>query len=164
MKHIGNYKDIVQDEWLDFLKTHDGQLLPDRRECLLPDFDDQNKGIIGNWRPEYPPFWYKFEIQDLPFTIPWPVDLGLDIDWWVIKQYPGQMIPIHIDQNPAECTHRYILMLQDYEPGHVLIWDGKLVSDYKRGDLFKVNDVNSMHGGCNISNNIRLLAYLTVWN
>jgi hypothetical protein len=92
------------------------------------------------------------------------VNLSDNIDWWVIKQYPGQMIPMHVDVNPPENTSRYILMLQDYEPGHVLIWDGKLVSDYKKGDLFKVKDVNSMHGGCNISNNIRLLSYLTVWN
>lgn len=164
MNLIGNYKDIIQDSWIEFLNTHDGQLLPDRRECLLPDFDDQNKGIIGSWRPEYPPFWYKFEIQDLPFTIPWPVPLPDKIDWWVIKQYPGQMIPMHVDVNPPENTERYILMLDDYQPGHILIWDGKLVSDYKKGDLFKVKDVNACHGGSNISNTIRLLAYLTVWN
>jgi hypothetical protein len=162
MDLIGNYKDIIQDNWIEFLSTHDGQLLPDRRECLLEDFDTQNTQIFKSW-PTLPT-WHKFEIQDLPFTIPWPVSLSDKIDWWAIKQYPGQMIPMHIDANPPENTERYILMLQDYEPGHVLIWDGALVSNYKKGDLFKVKDVNSQHGACNISNNIRLLAYLTVWN
>jgi hypothetical protein len=164
MEYLGNYKDIIQDDWIEFLKTNTGQLLPDLRECLLPDFDEQNKAIVSNWRPANKPYWYKFEIQDLPFTIPWPTSLTDDIDWWVIKQQPGQMIPMHIDKNPEDRTSRYILMLQDYEPGHVLIWDDQYIRDYKRGDFFKVKNVNALHGGANLSNNIRLLAYLTVWN
>lgn len=164
MKLIGNYQDLIQDSWIEFLNTNNGQLLPDTRECLLPDFDDQNKGIVSSWDIVNKPNWFKFETQDLNFTIPWPVDLGAKIDWWIIKQLPGQMIPMHIDQNPADRTHRYILMFSDYEPGHVLIWNGKLVDNYKKGDLFKVEDVNASHGGANISNKVRLLAYLTVWN
>jgi hypothetical protein len=71
---------------------------------------------------------------------------------------------MHVDSNPADTTERYMLMLQDYIPGHVLIWNGKLLGDFKKGDLYKVDHVNSLHGGANISNDIRLLAYLTVWN
>ena len=164
MKYIGNYKELIKDEWIDFLMKNDGQLLPDRRECLLPDFDEQNKQIAGNWQQKYAPSWFKFETQDLPFYLPWPVPLTENIDWWIIKQYPGQMIPAHVDQNPPDTTERYIMLFQDYVQGHVLIWDGKLVGDYKKGDLYKVHDVNALHGGCNISNDVRLLAYLTVWN
>lgn len=163
MEYVGNFN-IVKDEWITFLMTHDGQRLPDDRECLLPDFDQQNMAIVGSWKLEHKPSWHKFEIQDLPFTIDWPVNLGKSIDWWVIKQYPGQLLPMHIDQNPPETTERYMLMLQDYVPGHVLIWNGRLLSDFKKGDLFKVKDVNALHGGANISNDVRLLAYLTVWN
>jgi hypothetical protein len=164
MEYIGNYANIVQQDWIDFLMANKGQLLPDRRECLLPEFDDQNVKIFKSWTPMNMPNWWKFEVQDLPFTIPWPVDLGKKVDWWIIKMEPGQCIPLHIDQNPPENTLRYILMLQDYEPGHILLWDDSLVRDYKRGDFFKVKDVNSSHGGSNISNTTRLLAYLTVWN
>jgi hypothetical protein len=164
MELIGNYKDIIQEEWIEFLKTHDGQLLPDSRECLLPYFDKQNEDIAKNWRPEYAASWCKFEIQDVPFVIPWPVNLTNNIDWWIIKQYPGQRIPMHIDKNPPDTTDRYVLMFTDYEPGHVLIWDNKLIDNYKKGDLFKIKDVNSSHGAANISNTLRLLAYLTVWN
>lgn len=164
MKFIGNYIDLVKDEHIEFLMQHDGQLLPDSRECLLEDFDDQNRAINKSWKPEHRTSWHKFEIQDLPFTIDWPVNLGKNIDWWIIKQYPGQSVPMHVDYNPADTTERYMLMLQDYIPGHVLIWNGKLLGDFKKGDLYKVDHVNSLHGGANISNDIRLLAYLTVWN
>ena len=89
MKYIGNYKELIKDKWIDFLMSNDGQLLPDSRECLLPDFDEQNKKIVGAWQQKYAPSWFKFETQDLPFTIPWPVPLSNNIDWWIIKQYPN---------------------------------------------------------------------------
>jgi len=162
MEYIGNYSDIVKQDWIDFLMNNEGQLLPDNRECLLPEFDQQNVEIFKKWN--HMPTWYKFEIQDLPFTIPWPVPLTNNIDWWIIKQHPGQLVPIHIDQNPPDITERYILMLQDYIPGHITTWAGEFIHNYKRGDLYKVKDVNALHGGSNISNEVRLLAYLTVWN
>lgn len=164
MEYIGNYCDLIKDEWIDFLLAHDGQLLPDNRECLLPDFDEQNVAINDSWKSEYRYSWYKFEIADLPFTISWPVAVTEHIDWWVIKQLPGQCIPIHIDQNPPDSTTRYILMLQDYIPGHVLIWNGDLVNNYKKGDIYKMTDVNATHGSSNISNTPRLIVHLTVWN
>lgn len=164
MEYIGNFSELIKDDWIEFLLTHDGQLLPDNRECLLPDFDDQNVVIEKSWKTEYKASWFKFEIQDLPFSIDWPVPLTDTIDWWIIKQYPGQCVPMHVDANPPESTERYIMMLQDYIPGHITLWDGELINHYKKGDLFKVKDVNALHGGSNISNDIRILAYLTVWN
>jgi hypothetical protein len=161
MEYIGNYKDIIKDEWIDFLINNSGKLLPDEKmkafEC-----DDQFLNMSLSFSK--PTNWYKFETDDLPFTIPWPVDITNNIDWWIIKQLPGQMLPMHIDRNPQDSTSRYVLMFADYEPGHVLIWDGELISNYKKGDLFKIKDVNASHGGANLSKQVRLLAYLTVWN
>lgn len=160
MEYIGNYADIVQQDWIDFLLNNDGDLLPDGREYLCDSWREQ----YNTWRPEFRALWYKFETHQLPFTIPWPVPLTDKIDWWIVKQLPGQCIPIHVDDNDAEHTTRYVLMLQDYIPGHVLLWNGNLIRDYKKGDLFKVQDVNATHGSSNISNDPRFIAHLTVWN
>lgn len=164
MEYVGNYPDLVKDEWIIHLLTSTGQLLPDDRECLQPEFHPDNKTMYDSWGLKNRAYWYKFEVQDMPFTIPWPVPLSENIDWWAIKQLPGQCVPMHVDYNPEENTTRYVLMLQDYIPGHVLIWNGKLISDYKKGDIYKVQDVNSTHGSSNISNIPRLIAHLTVWN
>jgi hypothetical protein len=163
MKFVGNYADIIKDEWITYLLDNSGKLLPtdkmDAFEC-----NDHYAVVLKQWKIEDMATWHKFEIEDLNFTIPWPVTLTDSIDWWVIKQSPGQCIPMHIDDNPPDKTTRYVLMFQDYIPGHVLIWNGKLLSDYKKGDLFIVDDVNANHGSSNISNTPRLLAHLTVWN
>jgi hypothetical protein len=165
MEYLGNYAELIQPEWIDFLIKNPGQLLPDNRECLLPDFHPQNVEIQSVWSNENKPKWNVFEIPDLPFTIPWPVKLGNNIDWWVIKMSPGQIMPMHEDPCPdVNHLQRYILALQDYEPGHVLIWDNQLVKDYKKGDLFRFKNPMAAHGGCNLSNTVRLLAYLSVYD
>ena len=164
MEFIGNYADLVKDEWIEFFLNNQGQLLPDDRECLQYDFHPDNTKMYDAWGLKNRAYWYKFEIQDIPFAIPWPVPLGETFDWWAIKQLPGQCIPMHVDANPADRTTRYVLMLQDYIPGHVLVWNGKMIDNYKKGDIFKVSDVNAHHGSSNISNIPRLLAHLTVWN
>lgn len=160
MQFIGNYADIVKPEWIEFLTNNNGDLLPKGREYLCEDWDK----AYPMWKPEFRAFWYKFEIHQLPFTIPWPVPLSEKIDWWIVKQLPGQCIPIHVDDNDPLYTTRYVLMLQDYVPGHMLMWNDNLIRDYKKGDMFKVTDVNSKHGSANISNDPRFIAHLTVWN
>lgn len=164
MQYVGNYADIIKQEWIDFLLANEGQLLPDDRECLRADWHPENATMYQMWDVKNRAYWYKFEVQDMPFTIPWPVELTDKIDWWVVKQLPGQCVPIHYDPNDEEYTTRYILMLQDYIPGHMLLWDDVLIRDYKKGDLYKVNNVNSYHGSSNISNDPRIIAHLTVWN
>lgn len=164
MKFIGNYADVIKPEWVEFLLTNKGQLLPDDRECLRPDWHPQNTIMYEKWGETNRAYWYKFETQDMPFTIPWPVELGDKFDWWVVKQLPGQCVPMHYDPNDETHTVRYVMMLQDYIPGHMLLWNDRLIKDYKVGDLFKIEDVNSWHGSSNISNEPRIIAHLTVWN
>ena len=164
MQYVGNYGNIIKQEWVDFLLSNEGQLLPDDRECLRPEFHPDNALMYKKWGIENRAYWYKFETQDMPFTIPWPVDVTNNIDWWVVKQLPGQCVPLHYDPNDESRTTRYVLMLQDYISGHMLLWNDVLIKDYKAGDLYKVTDVNSYHGSSNISNEPRIIAHLTVWN
>ena len=166
MQFVGSYPDIIKQEWIDFLLTEQGHLLPNNRECLHPDSctDEQVITMHKIWGIENRAYWYKFDPADMPFTIPWPVQLTNNIDWWVVKQLPGQCVPLHYDPNDQNKTVRYVLMLQDYIPGHMLLWNNELIKDYKAGDLFKVDDVNSYHGSSNISNEARIIAHLTVWN
>jgi hypothetical protein len=163
MQYIGNHKELITDEMIDYVTTNNGCLLPDDRECLLPDFSDQNRDIHNSWDKLIT--WHCFESVNLPFVIDWPVDTSnAKIDWWVIKLKPGQGLPMHVDPDPEDTTDRYVLCLQDYEPGHILLWDNELLKDYKKGDLFKVTHINGTHGSSNISNSLRLIAHLTVWH
>jgi hypothetical protein len=54
------------------------------------------------------------------------------------------------------------MSFKDYEPGHVLVYDNKLITDYKKGDLFKFTDPDTYHGSSNIGYSPRLVINFTM--
>jgi hypothetical protein len=164
MKFIGNYLNIIRDDWITYLTDNDGTLCPDSRECFGETFSEQVSEIHKIFRPINFPRWQNFGVDEIPFSIPWPVPLSERIEQVVIKQLPGQLMAMHVDENPIDSTNRYILMLTDYHPGHILLWGDVLFRDYKKGDLCEIQNINAPHGAANFSNYNRIAAYLTVWN
>jgi hypothetical protein len=163
--YLGNYSHLIKSEWIDFfLAPGSGQLFPDDRECLRPDFNDQNQAIHAAWDFKSCGGWYNFDMTIIPFSIPWPVALTNNYDWWVVKQYPGQCVPYHYDPCDPASTRRFIMPLDDYKPGHMLLWGNELIKGYAIGDLIELNDTLAYHGSANVSNDVRLMAYLSVFD
>jgi spermidine synthase len=83
--------------------------------------------------------------------------------WWFVKLLPGQMQAMHIDPHLIEVKDpvRYTLYLEDYHPGHIFVWDDKISSNYKAGDVYEWSDPMIVHGCVNISYKTRYTLQVT---
>ena len=71
---------------------------------------------------------------------------------------------MHIDPFLVEVKRpvRYSLFLQDFTPGHIYVYDNKMISDYKKGDLYEWSDPMCIHGCANIGFNNRYTFQITL--
>lgn len=169
MKYIGNYKDWITDELMDYLRTHDGDTRPVwqperwqghpvldsfRERCrtayshrgdTFQQFNGTTKGMLEVTLPDFPEKRKQFH-------------------WWFIKLLPGQFQAMHIDPHLVEVENpvRYTMFLQDYIPGHIFVWDDKIASNYKAGDVFEWSDPMIVHGCTNISYQNRYTLQITM--
>jgi len=71
-------------------------------------------------------------------------------------------MPMHSDPHVYERDGtRYWIPLQDYHSGHVFIYNDKLMTDYKKGDVFVFLDSYDVHGAANIGHQTRLSLLIT---
>lgn len=160
MKFIGNYKDWIDPKVIDYIMTHDGTPRPSGgRNPNSQEFVEAAK-VGYDMSMTY---WYIYEPDTLPFDITPPIEHDGNIIWWFIKMLPGNIMPMHRDPHVSQkenCT-RYWMPMQDYQPGHVFIYDKELVVDYKAGDLLAYPDANEIHGACNIGYTPRITFLFT---
>jgi len=66
-------------------------------------------------------------------------------------------MPWHRDLTPAQkgCKTHWI-MLTDWEPGHLFVYEKETISHYKAGDAYTFDDAFAWHTGCNIGYNVRI--------
>lgn len=157
MKFIGNYKDWIRPELVDYLLTTDGTLRPnvgpnpDVQE--FKDAEQVGYDLTKTW-------WHIYEPNIVPFDIVPPISTDKNIIWWFIKLLPGGMMPMHRDPHVSDEANlnvtRYWMPLKDYELGHIFIYDKQIIIDYKAGDLWAYTDANEIHGCCNIGYTDRL--------
>lgn len=103
--------------------------------------------------------WWVYEEKDLgPLKLP----LANEYHWWITKLYPGQFMPMHSDPHTHErACNRYWVPLQDYEPGHIFIYNDKLITKYSEYDVFKYKHEQDMHGAANIGHSPRVILQVT---
>jgi len=173
MKYLGNFADWIQPGLLDRLINTKGK----------PTLLNQPKTWVGH--PEHEA-WYKSfceagydkrnfysnmydeDTEDLKdFNITCPFDIGEDHEWfwWFIKFKPGSVACMHYDPHTKIIPNikRYWFALQDYHPGHLFIYDGKMMKNYKAGDLYEFDRADLYHGATNISMIDRVTFQFTVY-
>jgi hypothetical protein len=86
--------------------------------------------------------------------------------WWFVMLYPGEFQAMHIDPHLTEIKNfvRYTMFLQDWEPGHIFVYDDKILTNYKAGDLYEWNDPETIHGPANIGYNPRYTLQITLFD
>jgi hypothetical protein len=113
-------------------------------------------------------YWYIYEPATLPFNITLPFDDRTDFLWWGIKMKPGNFMPVHRDPHTMDPVYhhckRYWMALQDWEPGHIFMYDREVLVDYKKGDVFAYPDAQEIHCACNIGNTTRLTFHFTTYD
>lgn len=181
MKHIGNFKHLLPEGFIEEILANDGDVTPVYQPDKWKNKPEYDEARIALENAGYPDLNYKFHQYTIETECikPFKQELlektdnfrfGLEqsdfYHWWIIKYLPGDMQPMHFDPhiiNTKECN-RYTMMLTDFEDGHIFTYDDFLLTDYKVGDLFKWPDPMIIHGAANISMNPRISLQLSFYN
>jgi hypothetical protein len=104
--------------------------------------------------------------------MPFEVDYD-DWEYTFIKWKPGMGQPVHQDYNIKDLgdypgaksieIDRYWMPLTDWDNGHVFLIEDEIITNYKKGDVFKYNDPMAWHTGGNMGHTLRLTCNLTTW-
>jgi len=160
--YIGNYKDWIKEEWIDYLLNNNGDLLPKKLKQSNNNYitDYQYDVIFENWDSSRVSL-IGFSSHNFPFDISMPIKLeNKNIRWNFIKLKSGMMIPLKTEEHLSflnKSKIKYRMMLQDYCEGHVVLYNDNLIIDYKKGDLFVCNDPINSNGVVNIINDTCLV-------
>jgi hypothetical protein len=172
MKYIGNYKSWMEEQKImEYLTAVKGEKTPvwqpekwtghpilDKfQELCRPGYSDNKHffHMLGPTAPEMKNF--NFELPDLP-------ESRSQVNWWFVKLYPGEFQAMHIDPHLTDVKDpiRYTMFLQDWEPGHIFVWDNQYIADYKAGDMYEWSDPMTVHGPANIGYNTRYTLQITL--
>ena len=161
MKFIGNYSHWIKDEWVDYLLNNDGYARPN---AIVKTSSEQTEKFAKSDYDMSATFWSVFIGENFPFDISPPNNVDWRDNWAIVKQLPGQFMPMHIDSSDEDSKIRnnYWMSFKDYEPGHSLIYTDKLIANYKKGDLFEYDDPYALHGSFNIGYTTRLILNFSV--
>ena len=173
MIYLGNYKNWITKEIITHLKTHSGDATPvwqPDRWTGRPEWEEARERA----RPGYAHKTHDFQqfnsrskdMENFNFELPQIPDDNRAILWWFVKLLPGQMQAMHFDPHLIEIQNpqRYTIFMHDYQPGHIFVWDDKMISNYKAGDLFKWSDPMCYHGCVNIGYEPRYTLQLTTYD
>jgi hypothetical protein len=175
MNFIGNFKDWIQPALLDRILNNSGD----------PTLLNQPKTWEGNPRQQA---WYEQfknagytdrnfysnmynektkDIEDFNIVPPIEIPEGKNCNWWFIKFLPGSVACMHYDPHTLiqrSCT-RYWMAMMDYQPGHcVVLEDGRMMTDYKAGDMWAWKKADTYHGVVNLSMTPRVTFQLSVYD
>jgi len=165
MKYIGNYADWINIEWVHYLLNNEGTPRPKTTKAN-PDSPEFRKATSAGYDLTQT-YWQHYDQDSCPLTFIPPFKTNGKLMWWFIKMLPGNFMPMHCDPHVTESgvidCKRYWIPLQDYEHGHVFIYNKEFITDYKAGDVFMYDDANEIHGACNIGYTPRLVANFSTY-
>jgi hypothetical protein len=154
LKLILNAEEWIKSEWIDEIKSVTGLRAPvdlfakEKQELHQEDIRARNAGYSME------AFYYtlieqshlSFEITDIP-------EIGKGkLHWWVVKMLPGQFMPVHRDPRitTKRNIERYWMPWIDWDYGHIFYYENTVITDYRKGDLFLMEDPDALHGAANI--------------
>jgi hypothetical protein len=171
MNYVGNYANWITLELMTHLATHDGDITPvwqpDRwsGHPLLEEYKEMARPVYSQNTPLFQQFNAKSkDMQGFNIVLPDFPEKRSQCHWWFVKLLPGQMQAMHIDPHLVDVKNpvRYTMFLEDYHPGHIFVWDDKISSNYKAGDVYEWSDPMIVHGCVNISYKTRYTMQITM--
>jgi len=173
MDYIGNYRSWITPEILNHLSLNDGDQVPVWQperwtgHPLLEEYKERARPVYSNNGPVFHQFNPKSkDMQGFEVTLPVLPKTRKVTAWWFVKLLPGEQQAMHIDPHLIEVNNpvRYSLFLQDWEPGHIFVYDNTMLTGYKAGDVYEWSDPMCVHGVINTSNNIRYTLQITYYD
>lgn len=172
MKYIGNYNHWIKDEWINYITNNDGANIP-------RDYPSEERNSEGALKPFSNTGWsptcvccITYDKNNLPFKIELPTKFddydfdGCESEWWFVKFPCGMGQPIHqdYDKNPEAVELKRLWMpLQDYELGHIFIYEDTLITGYKKGDVYMYDDKDAWHTAGNLGYHLRISINFSFW-
>lgn len=176
MKYYGNYKHTINPEWVDtILNTKGIEISPFNDKDPLKKTKEKNldQTLVSNKNEEdlFTSGVYSdnlimaeiFDKRNCPFELDMlELNEYLVGDWWIVKQMPGQFMPMHRDTvNTHDDNYRFWMPWTNYQDGHVFIHNGKFISNYSCGDLYRYEKDDDLHGSVNIGLTPRIILQIS---
>jgi hypothetical protein len=171
MQLIDNYAYWITPELMNHLKNSTGDTVPVwqperwQGHPLLDQFREMARPGYAHKSHDFQQFNQKSkDMQNFIVDLPKFPETRKNCFWWFVKLLPGQMQAMHIDPHLVEVKNpvRYTMFLQDFEPGHIFVYDDKMINGYKAGDLYEWSDPMIVHGVVNIGYNTRYTLQVTM--
>lgn len=164
MKYIGNYKEWINSEWLTEVLSSNGfeGKIVVTSVSNKDRYAEYQKAISAGYNTDTI-YWWRYTNEITTFDIvnpPW-INSTNKLTWWIVKQLPGQIQPMHVDVDKTNNCRRYWIPLQDYEPGHIIVNENKLITNYITGDVYEFDTPLDYHGSANISFIPRVVLLIT---
>jgi len=164
MKYVGNFSDWIKPEYIEYILNNPGTTRPGGGPN--PDVSEFKKAKEAGYDLSST-MWHIYESHTFPFTVTLPFEHDGDFIWWAIKMTPGQQMPFHRDPHTSQTdfrdVKRYWMTFQDYEPGHIFMYDTQVLTNYKKGDVYEYPDAQEIHGACNIGYNPRITFHFSTF-
>ena len=180
MKYLGNFIDWIPDGLIDTVRNNTGDITPvyqPEKWRGTPEIEAARIALEEAGYPEQNLKFHQFtrqtqSIKEFMERTGWEYQDPVaphnteNSHWWIVKYLPGDMQPMHFDphvKSKKKC-YRYIMMLTDFEDGHIFTYDDYLLTDYKKGDLFLWDDSNVIHGAANIGMETRISLQISYYD
>jgi len=166
MKYIGNYSTWIDQFWIDYILSNPGFARP--AEGKKPDSPQElaeyqklrDAGYSDDAR-----YFYMFTQENFPFELVVPFT-DQKYHWWFTKMNPGNFMPMHVDPHTLyqPGSQRFWVALQDWQAGHIMMYENQVITDYKKGDVFVYENANALHGAANIGYVPRIILQVSTYD
>jgi len=151
---VGNCAELIPNGWKERVVSTTGEIRPNNNMGTNDYVEEQRKlWEEAGYSADESVRWEMFYAEDFDTNInlhEHELFKEKQVKWWIVKVNPGKCFPFHSDSFnfPSQKIERYWIALDDHEWGHVFIAEDKILSGYKKGDVFQFD--NETHGAMNI--------------
>lgn len=170
MIFVGNLSKLTETSWIDILLkevlSKEGLKRP--KEGGKPEGKEGDaqwqKAIDAGYSPN-DVYFQMFDKNNIETEIPEFHTCGRSRHWWITKMNPGNFMPMHVDPHTKQQKNadRFWIPLQDWEHGHIFMYENESICDYVKGDVYQYKDSQALHGAANIGLTPRVVLQITLY-
>ena len=181
MKFIGNYAEWLKPEWVEYVLNNDGHEMPKyefQENDLLGSIERGERAEFCEFQKKYEAvgfkhdslLYYLFDENNFPFEVTLPPFIqlkeGQGYCWNLFKYKPGNLLPVHSDRVTKfeKNCERYWMSWQDWQDGHILIYEDTMIAPYKAADTYRFTNPFGTHGAANIGLTPRITFQVTIFD
>jgi hypothetical protein len=167
MKYIGNFKEWIEDQWVREILQNRGYGRPcEGTKPDSPEMENEYSKARAAGYNDNEIYFYMFDETNVSFKLPKPPFIEDKFHWWITKMMPGNFMPMHIDPHTLieSNSKRFWMPLQDWDQGHIFMYENQVVTNYKAGDVWVYQNSNALHGAANIGYSPRLILQVSSYD